>query len=133
MITERLAKILPKTPVPNGVDPRFLSRDPQVVANYNQDPLVHRVVTARCAIVLRKALEDSKTLAGKLKLPCLILQAGEDRICDPQASVEFAMAATQASVTLRRYDGLYHEVFNEPERSRVIQDLIGWMEEILTG
>lgn len=131
MLAENLARILPKTPVPNGVNPRFLCRDPQVVADYERDPLVHRTLTARCAIALRQAIKESSALAGKLTIPCLILQGGEDRICDPQAAMEFAAAASRAPVVLRRYDGLYHEVFNEPERGRVIQDLTDWIEGIL--
>ena len=132
-LAEGLDRILPKTHLPNGVNPRLLSHDPAVAAAYEQDPLVHRVITARCAVALREAMNGASKLAAQLTTPCLILQGGEDRICDPQASVEFAAAVSQAPVTLRRYDGLYHEVFNEPERSRVIRDLIDWTEEVLKG
>lgn len=131
LLAETLVRILPRTPIPNGVKPHLLCRDSQVVEKYRKDPLVHRVLTARCAIALRQAMKESFSLAGKLKIPILILQGGDDRICDPQAPVEFAMAANQAPVVLRRYDGLYHELFNEPERGQVIQDLTDWMEGVL--
>ena len=130
-LAEGLDRILPNTPLPNGVNPRLLSHDPAVVAAYRRDPLVHRVITAGCAVALREAMKESPCLAAQLKVPCLILQAGEDRVCDANAAAEFAASVVNAPVTLRRYDGLYHEVFNEPERSRVIQDLIDWMEGIL--
>jgi alpha-beta hydrolase superfamily lysophospholipase len=29
---------------------------------------------------------------------------------------------------LKRYPGLYHEIFNEPERDSVIDDLLGWLD-----
>jgi alpha-beta hydrolase superfamily lysophospholipase len=31
-------------------------------------------------------------------------------------------------VTLKLYDGLHHEVFNEPERDIVLGDLVDWLE-----
>lgn len=129
-IAETLARILPSTPLPNGIDPRLISRDPDVVRAYQKDPLVHGVLTARCAVRLRDAMADSVRLAKKIRIPCLILQAGADQICDPDAAGEFAQAAPNPLVTFRRYEGLYHEVFNEPERSEVIGDLCQWMEQV---
>jgi len=37
-----------------------------------------------------------------------------------------ALASTDK--TLKVYDGLYHEVFNEPERDQVIGDAISWLD-----
>ena len=130
-LVRALARILPRTPVPNGVDPSWVSRDPAVVSGYRNDPLVHRVVSARCAVALERSILDSPAQASRLKTPCLILQAGEDKICDAQASQRFALSVQQAPVTFRRYDGLYHELFNEPEKDRVIEDLLQWLRETL--
>ena len=130
-IIEGLARVAPATPVPNGVNPRLLSHDPDVVNRYRSDPLVHRVITARCAILLREAMRESPSLAAQLKIPCLILQADSDAICDPAAAGEFAQAAPSRLVEFHRYAGLYHEIFNEPERDRVIEDLCRWMERVL--
>jgi acylglycerol lipase len=32
--------------------------------------------------------------------------------------------------TLRIYEGLYHEIYNEPERERVLADLLAWLEVV---
>ncbi|MBI3333559.1 MAG: lysophospholipase [Candidatus Omnitrophica bacterium] len=130
-LAEALARLLPLTPIPNGLDPRYISRDPRVVEAYQRDPLVHRVLTARCAVALREAMTDSPKLAEGLKIPCLILQAGSDRICDPEAAERFSRAAKDSLVTFRRYEGLYHELFNEPERARVVEDLVRWIDGVL--
>ena len=129
-LAQGLARILPRTSLPNGINPDWVCRDPERVRAYETDPLVHRVLTARCAVALREAMASSLTLAGKLRLPCLILQAGADRVCDPEAASEFSKRAGPHAV-FRRYDGLYHELFNEPERDRVITDLIRWIRERL--
>ena len=131
VLAETLSRILPVTSIPNGVNPAFLSRSPEVVAAYEKDPLVHRLITARCAILLRRAMEESILLPKRIAIPLLILQAGNDRVCDPQATAQFAKAMDPRLVTFHRYDGLYHEIFNEPERKQVIHDLLSWMTRIL--
>lgn len=128
-VVENVARLRPATPFNNGVNPRMLSHDPEVVEEYVRDPLVHKVLTARCAVALRDAMRDSLHLAAQLKIPCLLLQAGADEICDAAAAAEFARAASDGLLTFRRYDGLYHEIFNEVKRERVIEELCRWLEK----
>jgi len=123
--------LLPTVPIPNGVNPKHLCRDPQVVQDYRTDPLIHRAITARAAMVLRSALSDSIRLAGQLRIPVLMLQAGADRVCDTAAAERFARAVDPKWITTHRYEGLYHELFNEPERGRVMADLVRWTEKVL--
>lgn len=130
-LAKGLSRLLPATPIPNGVNPRYLSRDPQVVEQYEKDPLVHRVLTARCAVALRAAMAEVPRLARELRVPCLVLQAGSDSICDPEAAAEFSRQARAAPATFRRYEGFYHELFNEPERARVVEELCAWIEGVL--
>jgi lysophospholipase len=35
--------------------------------------------------------------------------------------------ASSKDKTIKFYDGLYHEVFNEPERARVLKDVETWL------
>ena len=127
-----IAKVAPLAPFQNGVNSSNLCRDPQVVEAYRKDPLIHSVLTARCALALQDALRGSLELAGRLNVPCVIFQSGTDQVCDPETAREFARRANGAPLSLRRYDGMYHELFNEPERGRVIEDLCQWLEERLT-
>lgn len=124
------AKIAPLAHFQNGINPVDLCRDPQVVEAYRKDPLIHSVLTARCALALQEALRHSLEVAGRLKIPCLILQSGTDEVCDPKAALEFSRRGN-SSLSLYRYDGMYHELFNEPERGRVIGDLCGWLDGVL--
>ena len=126
-----VARIAPTALFQNGVNPRLLCQDPQVVEAYVKDPLVHHVITARCALALRHAMQQSMQLAAQLKIPCLLMQAGTDEVCDPEAAAEFSRRAADSLVTFRRYEGLYHELFNEPQRDRVIGNLCEWMENLL--
>lgn len=131
-VVTNVAKVWPTAPFRSGVNPRMLSHDPTVVERYIRDPLVHHVLTAQCAVALRDAMRDSLRLAAQLKIPCLVLQAGADEVCEPAAAEEFAKGVSDGLVTFRRYDGFYHEIFNEVERRRPIEDLCQWLDGALS-
>ena len=126
-----ISRIFPTAPFRNGINPEALCRDPAVVEAYRKDPLIHDILTARCAVALRQAMRRSFELAGKLKMPCLILQADQDAICSAEAAVEFHRRMNGSGATLRRYEQAYHELFNEPQKERVIEDLCAWIEGVL--
>lgn len=127
-----VSSVLPTFPFQNGVNPLHLCRDPEVVRAYQTDPLIHPLITARCAVALRRSMLRSLDLAARLKIPCLILQAGADEICDPRAAEQFQSRAPDSFVRFRRYDGFYHELFNEPGRERILGDLCQWLETVLS-
>jgi acylglycerol lipase len=52
-----------------------------------------------------------------------------DIVTDPRGSRLLVSRARSASKTLRLYDGLYHDLFHEPEREAVVADLVAWIEE----
>ncbi|MCH2044509.1 MAG: lysophospholipase [Saprospiraceae bacterium] len=116
----------------NGLDLQQLSRDPEVIKAYQNDPLVHDKVTAITGIGIlnygKKALEK----VGKVNLPLLIMHGGDDGITSAKGSEKFANKA-QGDVTLKIWEGLRHEIHNEPEQREVINTMIDWMMAKLGG
>jgi alpha-beta hydrolase superfamily lysophospholipase len=106
-----------------------LSRDPEVVRAYDQDPLVYRgAIPARTLAELFKAMKSFPESAPRLGIPVLVLHGTGDTVV-PLAVVEGVLARLgPVDKTVHRYEGLYHEVFNEPERERVIGDLLDWLD-----
>jgi alpha-beta hydrolase superfamily lysophospholipase len=101
-----------------------------MVAAYRDDPLVFRgMVTARLAAEMLRTMARVTGEAGRIGLPLLVMQGGADRLVDPEGAGVFYRAAGSADKTLKIYDGLYHEILNEPERMSVLHDLETWMEE----
>ncbi len=124
-----LPSVLPRLTMSNQVDPRVLSRDPGTVEAYRADPLVHDRISAR---LYRETLgrgEDLIRRAPELRVPFLLLHGAQDRLIDPAGSQRFFDRAVVRGRALRIYDGLYHEIFNEPEQQRIFQDIIGWLED----
>jgi acylglycerol lipase len=109
-----------------------LSRDPAVARDYDRDPLVFRgAVPARSLVELLAAMKRIWAHAPELRVPVLVMHGTGDllvplRFCDP---VYERLGSADRSIL--RYDGLYHEIFNEPERDRVFADLEAWLERRL--
>jgi acylglycerol lipase len=106
-----------------------VSRDPAVVQAYINDPLVYRgKTTARLAAELLKTMQRVTAEAGRITLPVLILQGGADRLVDPSGAQMLYDTVRSSDKTIKIYDRLFHEVFNEPERDQVLKDVATWIE-----
>jgi alpha-beta hydrolase superfamily lysophospholipase len=122
-----LSQLAPTYSTTTGLDPNLLSRDPEVVRKYVEDPLVHAVATARFFTEFRRAQHETMRSADKITLPCLVLQGGADEIVDVSATSHFFEKLGSSDKTLKIYDGFYHEVLNEPDNESVINDIEAWM------
>ena len=92
---------------------------------------MHNRVTPRLARFIVDAGEMARQRAAAWTLPTLLVYAGADRCVAPAGSAAFAAAAPNATVRTRRFDGLFHEILNEPERERVLAELTAWFNEKL--
>ena len=106
-----------------------VSRDPSVVARYEADPLVHhKAIPARTLVELLGAMQGFPASAHELRLPTLVLHGTADTLVPLAATRPVYQAFGTRDRVVKLYDGLYHEVFNEPERERVTADLFRWLE-----
>jgi alpha-beta hydrolase superfamily lysophospholipase len=78
-----------------------------------------------------KAMQRITAEASKITLPVLIVQGSADRLVDPDGARILYGAVSSADKTIKTYDGLYHEVFNEPEHDQVLGDVEAWLESRL--
>jgi alpha-beta hydrolase superfamily lysophospholipase len=124
-----LGPVAPNLAVGNGLKPDWISRDAAVVQAYVADPLVHDRVAPRLVRFLLEAGELVRQRAAQWALPTLLLYAGADRCVAPRGSDAFAAQAPAAVASCHRYDGLAHEIFNEPEQAQVLADLLAWLNQ----
>jgi alpha-beta hydrolase superfamily lysophospholipase len=114
---------------PVGIDVTKISKDPAVVAAYRGDTLVHQ---GRPTLGLMSALADGFALvgrAGELRVPVLLQHGTLDVLTDPAGTraLDAALPAT-ADKTVHWYEGLWNEIYNEPERDRPLADLRAWLD-----
>lgn len=107
-----------------------ISRDPAVVSAYERDPLVYRgSIPARTLAELLAAMKAFPERMPRLRIPVLLQHGTADSLVPYEANRSLYAALGQPKLrAVRTYDGRFHEIYNEPERDRVIQDLEAWLE-----
>jgi len=114
------------------LDATAVSRDPDVVAAYIADPLVHSgKVTTRLVNELFVAAATLLDSANRIELPLLLLHGEADRLTSPEGSKRLHALLGSEDKTIRLYPGLYHEIFNEPEKDAVLDEALDWLERHL--
>jgi acylglycerol lipase len=122
-----LARVAP-TLRPAGIDETRISKDPAVVGAYQTDPLVHHgKPTLGLSSALFAQFGVLPERARELRLP-LLLQHGEiDELTDIVGSRLLERTSGSPDQTVKYYPGLWHEIYNEPEREGPLRDLREWL------
>lgn len=113
-----------------AIDPSLVSRDKDMVAAYASDPLnAHGKVPARTLGEIVNFVEFLPAALPLLQLPMLVLHGRDDKLAGFAGSEMVVDRATSKDKTLKIYDGLYHEIFNElpTDRAIVLKDMTDWI------
>ena len=122
-----LGTVLPRVPL-SKVQPRLVSRDQAIVNAYIADPLnYHGAVPAGVAGDLIAHVGTLAAGVRRITLPTLLMWGTADRLCPPAGAELVAANIGSEDLTVRRYEGLFHEIMNEPEQEQVLDDLVGWL------
>ena len=120
------SKVMPKLALDNEVDPKLISRIPDIVEEYRNDPLVHTKISSRMYTEWLAATKDILNRAGEIKVPFLILAGTDDGLIDPQGSKDLNKGAASMS-ELRLLEGRYHEPFNDRDNEEVFTLIASWL------
>ena len=112
-----------------GLKAATVSRDAAVVAAYDTDPLVYRgKLPAISLVAMARAIAHIQERMEAITVPLLLLHGTADELCDPEGSRQLYATVSSTDKTLKLYEGLAHEVLNEPEKETVLADLRAWLE-----
>jgi alpha-beta hydrolase superfamily lysophospholipase len=127
-VAKVVGSVLPGLPV-EDLPADAVSRDPEVVAAYEADPLVHHgKLPAGIAKALIGVGETMPQRAASLTAPLLVVHGAEDKLIPVEGSRRLLECVGPIDVHLKVYPELYHEVFNEPEQALVLDDVVSWIE-----
>ena len=108
-----------------------VSRDPDVVADYKADPLNWNGPPPRGFLRAAAQVEQVRERLAELRLPMLVMHGSADLLVSPQALRDLVAGVASDDLTARMWPGLFHEIFNEPEKADVIAFLVSWLGEHL--
>ena len=116
---------------PNGLDPDGLSRDPEVVKAYRDDPLVHDRISPRTYFAFTEAAQRCRRDIRNLQVPTLMFTGMADRLVDPKGALEAAGAAPHDMLRFVTWRDAYHESLNDTGREEIVKDLVAWLDAAL--
>ena len=122
--------IYPKCRFPNGLKRSQNSSDEAHLDSLVDLDLNHTFITARtffeiCAEARRLSADP------RANAPVLIAQGRPDPVTSVEASIEFYERLQAPAKELMIYDGLRHELHNEEERVRVLEDYLTWIDKTM--
>jgi len=115
----------------SGVNPARLTHDVSMLDRYKEDPCIDHRISSRLYRELVGAMDRRAQIAERIRIPVLVLQAGEDSIVSKEKSVQFYHELKTADKELEVYDGFYHEILNEIGRDRVLMRIGLWLQKHL--
>jgi len=125
-----MRRLIPRMTLGSGLDPSGLSRNPDVVRGYLEDPHVYRTMTASLGAEMLATVPAVAARANEIRLPLLMLHGEDDPLCRVVGSSDFFAGVSSAGSRLVTYPNLLHEIFNEPEQDTVFQDIWDWLAEL---
>jgi alpha-beta hydrolase superfamily lysophospholipase len=112
------------------LDPKMISRIPEEVQAYLEDPLVYtKAVPARTGQELYLQMKYVQQNARNFLLPLLILHGSGDRLTNPEGSKLLFTQASAEDKTLEIFEGGYHELIRDLESERYLTVIVDWLSK----
>ena len=129
LLAKGVGAIWPGFTQKNQLDPSQLSHEPHIGDTSDKDTLAHNLISARLFTVIHQAGEWALVHAAEFLPPLLLMHGSEDTVTSSQASQIFA--GKVHSCEMKIWDGLYHELHNEPEYKEVFETTVVWMNKLV--
>lgn len=130
-VAKLLSRFWPRFSLDLQLDCTAVSRDPEVVSAYRDDPLRHSLGSARWGTESLEAIVWIKAHAGDVRTPLLMVHGGDDRLVSPAGTRKFFDRVSFPDKELHVYEGGYHEPHNDVDRDRYLDHLSGWLDRHL--
>ena len=111
----------------------WLSRDPAVWTSFKEDPWTFEADTLKLYGVADGLRLFGKPAKDMAQVPILLIVGEDDPLGGKPSNIKLAESyierAGQTDVTVGVYPEARHEIFNETNKERVIDDMISWISE----
>jgi acylglycerol lipase len=119
--------IFPSLPQSTALDATGISQIAEEVKMYTDDKLVHDKITPAMYFATMEKADYALQHAAEFTLPLLIYHGTADPLTSPEGSKEFA-SKVKGDVTLKLFDGGFHETHHDVNMDELIKLLVGWMD-----
>lgn len=128
-----LMKFLPQVTLPNDIPYDKLTHIETRWKKYETDVLRHDKISPAMYFGMLDGFEKVNAGAERLQMPTLVIAAGDERIVSRPAIEAFFLKIGAEKKKLIIYENSYHEVLNDIERDRAIDDIDAFLGVVVTG
>lgn len=107
---------------------KLFTRDPDMARKIDSDPLEIRSFSARTFPSILRAMRRARANADKIRLPMLMLLAGEDKMVPVKAASSYFERIPSPDKTLKLYPQMYHAMYLDLNREVVFKDIADWLK-----
>ena len=119
-----IERLMPKLTLNSEVTNEMLTREPEIMREFDKDPLRHIKMSSGVYLGFTQQIEDLMPRAGEIKIPTLIQCPEKDPLCSTEATRKFADLMDPAFKKFLVYgDGARHEMYNDIHRAEVFKDM----------
>lgn len=119
-LSKPLNRMKPTMLFPSTIDIANATRNEDIIEFVHNDSAVLTKVSVHWYREFVNHIEIAHKKRGEFpNVPLLLMQAGEDKLVDKKRVKEWFNGVDLKEKAYKEWDGLYHEIFNEPERDKV--------------
>lgn len=115
------SKLFPKLTQNSDLELGSISKIPEVLKAYAEDPLIQHKITPRMFVEVQKAGLYAKSNGDKIKVPTLLYHGTADKITSHDSSKK--MVSKNANIRFVSIQGAYHEVHNDIEKDILFAEI----------
>ncbi|MEK4028396.1 MULTISPECIES: alpha/beta hydrolase [Bacillaceae] len=132
ILSHGLNSLSPSVKFSSGLTVEMATRNEEVRQADKEDLLYVNKVSVRWYRELLQAIKTADLKTGAVPdVPLLVMQAGDDLIVDKKSVRKWFHRLDLSEMHYKEWPGLYHEIFNEPEREEVFHYAKGFVENRL--
>lgn len=126
-----LNKLLPQVTLGNEISNHMLSSDPDVIREFEQDPLRHTRMSPGVFIGMLSSWAFVRPRANEIKKPALFQLPEHDPVCSTPEAKAFFEKLGSSRKELYVYPNAKHEVYNDVMRTTAYADLKKYLDSFL--
>jgi alpha-beta hydrolase superfamily lysophospholipase len=118
-------KIYPPFHDTTNLNPAYISRIPEEVANYKSDKLVHGRITPALFFPLYLKGMQMVEKAREFHIPALVFHGSGDMLTSHEASQKFSQG--NEKIDFISYENGYHELHHDLCREELFENILDWL------
>jgi alpha-beta hydrolase superfamily lysophospholipase len=125
-----LNSLLPKLTMGNEIKNDMLTRDLDVMREYEQDTYRHNRISSGVYLGFKREFKRILSRAAEITVPTLMHISDNDPIVSSESALKFFDAIASPQKTLKIVEGGKHELYNDTVRAEVFKFVIEFLQQI---